>query len=250
MQIDRKTYHYHATIKSQDNLIKNLLFELSKLHPQYGFKKLFYLIRKKGYVMNHKRIYRIYCELKLNLKRKTKKHLPKRAEIKLMQPLKPNKCWSIDFMSDALITGKKFRTINVIDDFNRECLGIDIAFSLPATRVTACLDQLAANQGYPDIIRVDNGLEYISKHFHSWAKQHEIIIQHIQPGKPAQNAFIERFNRTYRQDILDMYLFSSIKDVQLITNEWINHYNNERPHEALGNKTPSYVKENINQLYL
>lgn len=157
MMIDRKTYHYHAAVKSQDELIKDLLGELSKLHPRYGFKKLFYLIRQQGYVMNHKRVYRVYCELKLNLKRKIKKRLPTRSAIKLTQPMMRNKCWSLDFMSDALMTGKRIRTVNVIDDFNRECLGINIAFSLPARCVTKWLDQIVAIQGYPDIIRVDNG---------------------------------------------------------------------------------------------
>lgn len=188
-------------------MIKGLLRELSILHPRYGFKKLFGLIRQKGYVMNHKRVYRNYCELKLNLKRKIKKRLPSRTAIKLMQPQNKNECWSLDFMHDALVTGKRFRTVNVIDDFNRESLGIEISFSLPATRVTRWLNQIASIHGYPKIIRVDNGPEYISNHFHDWAKLHGISIQHIQPGKPAQNAYIERFNRSYREEVLDMHLF-------------------------------------------
>ena len=207
-------------------------------------------MRQEGYQMNHKRVYRIYCELKLNLKRKVKRRLPSRDPIRLNQPININKCWSLDFMTDALITGKIFRTANVIDDCNREALDILIAFSLPAKRITKWLDQIALIRGYPDIIRVDNGPEFISKHFHEWAISHNITIQHIQPGKPAQNAYIERFNRSYREEVLNMYLFNSINEAQLITYTWIEHYNNVRPHEALGRKTPMQIKNEIsNQLY-
>lgn len=153
-------------------------------------------------------------------------------------------CWSLDFMHDALFTGKKFRTANVIDDYNRECLGIEIAFSIPATRVTQWLDNIAAIKGYPKIIRVDNGPENISKHFKNWADIHGIVIQYIQPGKPAQNAYIERFNHSYREEILDMYLFKNIQEAQSLTNKWVTHYNYVRPHEALGFKTPMQLINN------
>lgn len=220
------------------------MLQLSADHPRYGFKKLFRMIRAEGFFMNHKRCYRIYCELKLNLKRKNKKRLPKRVERALVQPLQSNECWSLDFMSDALFTGKRFRTANVIDDFNREGLGIEIGFSIPAQRVTRWLDNIAVIKGYPKIIRVDNGPENISKHFNNWAKKHGIIIQFIQPGKPAQNAYIERFNRSYREEVLDLYLFKSIHEVQQLTNSWLIHYNQMRPHEALGFKTPSEFRSN------
>ena len=246
--IDRKTYHYQATVKPDDSFLKGLLRELSTLYPRYGFKKLFHLIRQQGYPINHKRLYRLYCALTLNLKRKVKKRFPLRLPIPLMQPSASNLCWSLDFMSDALRTGKRFRTVNVIDDFNREALGIEIAFSLPTMRVTKWLDHIAAVRGYPTTIRVDNGPEYLSKSFHAWAKEHSIIIQHIQPGKPAQNAFIERFNRTYREEVLDLYLFNSIHEAQTLTDEWLQHHT--RPHEALGNQSPRQAKETFHPLYL
>lgn len=237
-KLNRKNFHYEPKFKKQDERVKRAMLKLSAEHPRYGFKKLFQMLKAQGYSMNHKRCYRIYCELKLNLKRKNKKRLPLRIERTLNQPLQSNECWSLDFMSDALFTGKRFRTVNVIDDFNREGLGIEISFSIPAKRVTRWLDNIAAIKGYPKTIRVDNGPENISKHFLGWAQQHGIVVQHIQPGKPAQNAFIERFNRTYREEVLDLYLFKNIQEVQKLTNQWLQHYNQTRPHEALGFKTP------------
>jgi putative transposase len=234
---------YKPADKTEDEELKKLLLELSALHPRNGFKKLYGMIRNKGHKVNHKRLYRLYCELKLNLKRKVKKRLPPRVAKKLTQPEKINISWSLDFMSDALFTGKRFRTVNVIDDFNRECLGIEVGFSIPSTRVTRWLENIALLKGSPHQIRVDNGPEYISSHFQQWAKQRGIFIDYIQPGKPAQNGYIERFNRTYREEVLDMYLFKNLQEVQAITNDWLNHYNDARPHEALGLKTPNQMRE-------
>lgn len=230
-------------------MIEDLLKTFSAQHPTYGFQKLFNLIRLKNYSFNHKRVYRIYCDLRLNLKIKPKKRLAPRTKTTLVQPEDVNQCWSLDFMSDALMNGRRIRTANVIDDCNREALGILISFSLTAKRITRWLDQLALVRGYPDCIRVDNGPENISQHFQEWAKSHGIFVQYIQPGKPAQNAYIERFNRSYREAVLDMYLFQDIPQAQHITNNWIKHYNEERPHEALNNQTPMNFISNLNQNY-
>lgn len=199
---------------------------------------MFQQLRRQGYSWNHKRVYRVYCELALNLRTKPKKRIPVREKNALIQPILPNICWSIDFMSDALMTGQKFRTLNVIDDYNREALDIRVAISLPAIIVTKYLDRIAEKRGYPKEIRTDNGPEFLSKIFINWAKKHKIKINYIQPGKPYQNAYIERFNRTYRQDILDMYLFSSIKEAQKITHNWLYIYNYDRPHQSLANMSP------------
>lgn len=195
-------------------------------------------IKQQGHPWNHKRVYRIYCEMGLNIRIKPKKRLPAREATALVQPIKPNICWSIDFMSDVLSNGRRFRTLNVIDDYNREALLIKPAMSLPARYVTRLIDEIASLRGYPNIIRVDNGPEFISMVFKEWANLNGIFIQYIQPGKPAQNGFIERFNRTYREDVLDMYIFENLNDVIRITQNWIISYNNERPHESLGNLTP------------
>ena len=220
---------------------------LAAQHPTYGFQKLFNLIRLKGGAFNHKRVYRIYCGLKLNLRIKPKKRLAPRTKVTLVQPEGLNLCWSLDFMSDALTNGRRIRTANVIDDCNREGLGILVAYSLPSRRITRWLDQLALTRGYPQGIRVDNGPENVSHHLQGWAKSHGIVIQYIQPGKPAQNAYIERFNRSYREAVLDSYLFESIQEAQMKTNVWLKHYNEERPHESLNNLSPRNFICKLNQ---
>lgn len=141
-------------------------------------------------------------------------------------------------MSDALRTGRKFRTLNVLDDYNREALLIEVAYSIPANVMIRWLDQVAIEKGYPEMIRSDNGPEFLSRLFQAWAKEHRIILHYIQPGKPAQNAFIERFNRTYRTEVLSAYWFDALSEVKRITNDWLVHYNTQRPHESLAGKSP------------
>lgn len=201
--LSRSAYYREPQIR-EDDKIKTALLQLAKKHIRWGFDKMRDAIKTRGYAWNHKRIRRIYCELGLNLRIKPKKRLPTREKRALLQPTKPNYCWSIDFMSDALLTGQRFRTLNVLDDFNREALGILISQNTPARRVINYLEFIAEIRGYPAIIRTDNGPEFIAKIFLQWAKKHQIEIRHIQPGKPAQNGFIERFNRTYREMLIGL----------------------------------------------
>ncbi len=219
-------------------MIKKLLLELSSKYPIYGFRILFDMLRKLNHPWNHKRVRRIYCELRLNLKRKAKKRLAPRTAKKLVVPDVANEVWSLDYMSDALASGERFRTANVIDDSRRECLGICVRFSLPARSITQWLDAIARKKGYPKVIRVDNGPENISQYFRRWASLHQIDILYIQPGSPAQNAYIERFNRTYRESVLDAYQFDDLCEVKDHTAKWVYHYNHERPHQALGMQPP------------
>lgn len=214
------------------------LQQIAETHPRWGFNKMRDKLKLKGYLWNHKRVYRLYRELKLNLRIKPKKRLPAREPKILLQPLRANFCWSMDFMSDALHSGRKFRTLNIIDDYNREALLIEAGFSISSLMVVRCLNQLASIRGYPEMIRVDNGPEFISKALKEWAIKHNVIIHYIQPGKPSQNAFIERFNRTFRTEILDAYWFDTMKEVRLISIEWLKQYNFERPHESLAGKAP------------
>jgi len=207
-------------------------------HSRWGFDKMMAKIKSDGRSWNHKRVYRIYRELKLNIRIKPRKRLPSGEAKMLIQPLQRNACWSLDFMSDALRYGRRFRTLNVIDDYNREALLIEPGFSLPANKVIALLNQLILKQGHPEMIRVDNGPELTSQPFRDWAKLHNILIHYIQPGKPAQNAYIERFNRTYRNEVLDAYWFDDLQEVKRVTEMWRIKYNNERPHESLGNQSP------------
>ncbi len=145
-------------------------------------------------------------------------------------------------MSDALICGRKFRKFNVVDDFNREALAIEIDLSLPAKRVIKVLDEVALFRGYPLKLRLDNGPEFVSLALAEWEEKNQVKLEFIQPGKPTQNSFIERFNRTYREEVLDFYLFKNIKEVTEITKQWINEYNEERPHESLSNLSPIQYK--------
>ncbi|MDQ2230802.1 IS3 family transposase [Citrobacter portucalensis] len=195
------------------------------------------------YPWNHKRIHRIYCLLKLNFRRKGKQRLPVRNPSPLATPEALNQSWSVDFMHDALVCGRRFRTFNVVDDFNREALSIEIDLNLPALRVVRVLDRIAANRGYPVMLRMDNGPEFISLALAEWAEQHAVKLEFIQPGKPTQNAFIERFNRTYRTEILDFYLFRTLNEVREITERWVSEYNCERPHESLNNMTPEEYRQ-------
>lgn len=154
-------------------------------------------------------------------------------------PLDANQVWSMDFMYDQLQNGRSIQLLNVIDDFNREGLGIEVDFSLPSERVIRTLEQIIEWRGKPQEIRCDNGPEYISTQFLSWAKQQNITIRHIQPGKPQQNAYIERYNRTVRYEWLNQYLFESLEEVQTTATQWLWTYNNKRPNMAVGGMPPT-----------
>lgn len=169
--------------------------------------------------------------------------MPVRNPSPLVTPEALKQSWSVDFMHDALVCGRRFRTFNVVDDFNREALSIEIDLNLPALRVVRVLDRIAANRGYPVMLRMDNGPEFISLALAEWAEQHAVKLEFIQPGKPTQNAFIERFNRTYRTEILDFYLFRTLNEVREITERWVSEYNCERPHESLNNMTPEEYRQ-------
>jgi putative transposase len=174
----------------------------------------------------------------LNKRRRGKRRLPARLKQPLQQQTAINKSWSIDFMSDSLVNGRKFRTLNVIDDFNREVLAIEVDTSISAKRVIRTLEQVIEWRGKPRNIRADNGPEFTSKDFELWCLSKDINIQFIQPGKPMQNGFIERFNGSYRKELLDAYVFFELSDVRELTNEWMQEYNTQRPHESLKNLTP------------
>lgn len=174
----------------------------------------------------------------LHIRVKSKKRLPARERQPLVVPAQPNQCWSMDFMHDSLMSGRSFRTLNILDDFNREALWVDVDTALPAERVVRVLDMLAQWRGYPQRLRIDNGPEFIARTLIEWAEIHAVQLGHIQPGKPAQNAYIERFNRTFRTEVLDAYAFSSLQEVRDLTELWLEEYNAVRPHHALGGLSP------------
>ena len=183
--------------------------------------------------------------MKLNLPRRTKRRPPQRERQPLTVVPRMNVVWALDFMRDTLYGGKVFRTLNVIDEANRGALGIDIAVSIPAVRVITFVTQLLDLHGRPQAIRCDNGPELTSEAFMDWCKSQNIELRFIQPGKPDQNAYIERFNRTYREEVLNAYLFDSLAEVRELTEEWLAQYNEIRPHDALGSLPPAHYRERL-----
>ena len=235
--IHDSVYRYQPDTTRDDTVIAGLQ-QAVEHYPAYGFSKLFKILRRWGHRWNHKRVHRIYCQLNLNKRRRGKKRLPNRYPIQLEAPDTINRCWSIDFMCDSLFSGRRFRTLNVVDDFNREVLAIEIDVGLSAERVIRVLDRVVAWRGYPAKLRMDNGPEFISSILAEWAEAHNIDLEFIQPGKPTQNSYVERFNRTYRDEVLNMYVFKSLSEVREITEGWMDEYNEERPHDALGDLPP------------
>lgn len=234
--LSRSDYYYRSV--KDDTTVILALQGLAEQHPSYGFRKLFAYLKRRGHIWNHKRVYRVYKLLKLNKRRKGKRRLPTRVKQPLQQQAAINQSWSMDFMSDSLVDGRKFRVLNVIDDCNREALAIEIDTSIAAKRVVRTLEQVIEWRGKPKDIRVDNGPEFTSKDFTLWCLYNNINIQFIQPGKPMQNGYIERFNGSYRKELLDAYVFFELSEVRELTNTWIQEYNTKRPHEALNNMTP------------
>ena len=240
--ISETCYRYQAQLSDDNALIAEQLIELTEENTDWGFGLCFsYLRHVENYAWNHKRVYRIYCELALNLRIKPRRRLKRHAPEPLKEPIRENQVWSLDFMHDQLIDGRKFRLLNVIDDYRREGLAIEAGFSLPTIRVIRTLNQLLEWREKPLVIRCDNGPEFISHEFVRWATEQGIRIEYIQLGKPQQNAYIERYNRTIRYSWLSKHLFDTLEEVQDYATSRLWHYNHERPHQANRGRPPLMV---------
>ena len=239
MSISETCYRYVPKLNPENEKIADWLVRLTTTHRTWGFGLCYlYLRNVKHWPYNHKRIYRIYRELELNLRIKPKRRLKREKPDALSVPESINQVWSVDFMSDSLINGKSFRTLNVLDDYNREGLAIEVDYSLPSQRVSRTLDRIIEWRGKPKAIRLDNGPEYISRHLKEWANENDIDLRFIQPGKPSQNAYVEKYNRTVRHEWLNQNLFESLQHARETATAWLWTYNTERPNSAIGGVTP------------
>lgn len=237
--LSQTCYRHQAKLNHENDQIADWLLRLTSTHKRWGFGLCFLYLRNiKGHTWNHKRVYRIYRALELNLRIKPKRRIKRDKPEALQVPQSINQVWSMDFMGDTLINGQIIRTFNVMDDFNREGLGIEVGLSLPSARVIRALEQTIEWRGKPAAIRCDNGPGYLSQQLVDWANKQQVTLLHIQPGKPTQNAYIERFNRTARHEWLDLHLFESVEHAQLLATQWLWAYNNERPHSAIGGIPP------------
>ena len=238
--ISETCYRYVSKHDPENAVIADWLLRLTENNRNWGFGLCFlYLRNVKGFGWNHKRVYRIYRELELNLRIKPKKRLVREVPEALTVPAAINRVWSMDFMHDRLEDGRAFRLLNVIDDFNREGLAIEVDFSLPGDRVVRTLNRVIEWRGKLDVIRCDNGPEYVGETVTTWAKRKGIRLEFIQPANPQQNAHVERYNRTVRYDWLAQNLFFTISQVQEQATRFLWTYNHERPNMALGGITPA-----------
>ncbi|MDA7916365.1 IS3 family transposase [Verrucomicrobia bacterium] len=246
MSIARSTwYRKPSKESSKDDEVIEKLNEVAGKFGRWEFWKCFHWMRLQDLGWNHKRVLRIYREMGLNLPRRTKKRLPARVKQPLDAPARVNRMWSMDFMHDTLYHGQRFRVRNLFYEGVREATRIEVDTSLPAERVVRVLEQTKESRPFPKQIRVDSGPELISQKLVDWCDENDVHLHHIQPGKPTQNAYIERFNDTFRREVLDAHLFGSLNQVRQISEEWMIGYNEERPHESLGNIPPTLFKEQL-----
>lgn len=241
--IHRSLWYYQS--RKDDSEVIARLNELAVQLPTRGFDEYYGIIRNENRGWGRRRVLRVYREMKLKLRRKHKRRLPSRIKEPLQQQEQANRSYSMDFMSDALVGGRKLRVLNIMDDCTRESLAAWCDYSIPGEKVVEVLKSIVDERGRPEQIRVDNGPEFRGRVFVQWCQQEQITIKYIQPGRPMQNAYIERLNRTFREDVLDAYVFETLEEVRLLSDEWQDHYNNRHPHKALKGKTPRMARENL-----
>lgn len=236
-----KSNYYYKSVKGDDSEVERAI-RAAAIHGE-GFLKIFMRIRKSGKTWNHKKVYRVYRKMGLSLTTRERKRTTSRVKLPLAQPEKPRDTWSIDFVSDKLSNGRTFRVLTVVDDCTREAIGMEVSMSFPASKVVKALDKLTFIHGKPKRIRSDNGPEFVSKELADWCDANGVEHIFSQPGCPTQNAYIERFNGSYRRGLLDRHVFKTLTDAKILTAAWQFDYNNFRPHEALDGKTPTEYVE-------
>lgn len=236
--LGRSTHYYRSRAKDQRPLVMRIR-ELAEARRRFGYRRILILLRREGWRVNHKPVYRHYKDEDLAVR--TKKRKKRTSHLRVLPPAAtaPNQRWSMDFVRDTLDSGRPFRALTVVDQFTRECLAIHADFSLTGARVAGILDQVALDRGYPELITVDNGTEFWSKAMDSWAYRRRVRLDFIRPGRPVENAYIESFNGRLRDECLNLELFMDILDARRKLEAWRLDYNENRPHSAIGNLTPA-----------
>jgi putative transposase len=235
--IERSTMYYRCEPVNDDGL-RTCLREAAARRRRWGYRRLLVLLRREGFTDNHKRVYRVYREEGLQVPKRRKRKTAKWRGERLMKPMGPGQYWSMDFVHDATANGQKIRMLNVVDDYTRECLWIEVDTSLPGLRVSRVLDQLVEMYGTPECLVSDNGPEFTSSALDKWAFENNIRMHFIEPGKPYQNGYVESFNGKLRDECLNENWFHNLKEAQDIIEDWRIDYNRIRPHSSLGNIAP------------
>lgn len=244
MQIQMSSYYYRHQPRP-DGALRAALKEAAAKRRRWGYRMLAVLMERQGFKDNIKRIYRVYREEKLQVRIRRRRKTARWRGDKPVPASRPNERWSMDFMSDQLANGRTIRVFNVVDDFTRQCLAMEVDTSLNGVRVTRVLDRLVARHGHPQRIVMDNGPEFTGKALDRWAWEHRVHLAFIEPGKPVQNAFVESFNGTCRDECLNENWFLSLADARTIIENWRIDYNEQRPHSSLGGMTPSEFANSI-----
>lgn len=237
MRFPRSTVRYQK-LGSDDAKLRGRLRELAMQRRRFGSPRLTVMLRREGFKVNHKRVERIYAEEGLQVKKRKKRRQTAALRVVIPAPTEPNKRWSMDFVSDALADGRRFRCLTIVDDFSRESPHIFVDRSIPGHRVAQILDGLGGARGLPDTIVCDNGPEFAGSALDWWAHERGVKIAFIRPGKPVENAFIESFNGKFRDECLNEHWFTSLADAQEKIEAWRRDYNRNRPHSSLGNLSP------------
>jgi len=237
IRMHRSTCRYRSR-RGDDGELRRRMLAHAAARPRFGYRRIHVLLRREGELVNHKRVYRIYRDLGLLVRRRRRKRVAPLLRRPKPVPAAPNERWSMDFTADTLADARPFRTLNLVDDWSRECVAIEVARSIPGERVTRVLDRLALERGLPRTIVVDNGPEFAGRALDQWAFERGVELHFIEPGKPIQNCYVESFNGRFRDECLNLNWFTSLSDAIAKIEEWRVDYNRHRPHGSLGDLSP------------
>lgn len=246
LDLDRSSYRYESR-PDRNAELRQQLITLARQKPRYGYRRLWAVLARRGHKVNVKRVYRLYRQEHLAVRRLKRKRLERMAPVNAM-PTAPNQEWALDFVSDGIANGRGIRILTVVDGFTRECPAIEVGVSLGSRRVTRVLERVIAERGTPQSLRCDNGPEFTSRHFIGWCEERGIALVHIQPGKPMQNGYVESFNGRFRDECLNANWFLNIADAKQKIEGWRMEYNGERPHSSLAYRTPNEFAEVCSEL--